>query len=269
MRTAAIVTVGSELVEGLRVDTNTAEIARALAPRGFRVARGGQRRRRHRRSRRRLEPPGGPLRPRRHHRRPRAHSRRHHPRGGLSGPGSAARCATTALAEGLGRRRGTPHVTPRRPSRCSCRRWCSKAPQVIAGDHRHRTRPCVADRRRTARAAARTASEMRPMLDALARSASRLVRAQPPRARSGRADRVRRAGRSPSARSSRYDGVGLTVLARPGDVRVLLLDDGRGRRGARRGGGRGRADARRALLLVDDGATLAESLVRSAIDARA
>lgn len=36
--TAAIVTVGSELVEGLRVDTNTAEIARSLAPRGFRVA---------------------------------------------------------------------------------------------------------------------------------------------------------------------------------------------------------------------------------------
>lgn len=35
--TAAIVTVGSELVEGLRLDTNTAEIARALAPRGFRV----------------------------------------------------------------------------------------------------------------------------------------------------------------------------------------------------------------------------------------
>lgn len=36
-RTATIVTVGSELVEGLRVDTNTAEIARSLAPRGFRV----------------------------------------------------------------------------------------------------------------------------------------------------------------------------------------------------------------------------------------
>lgn len=35
--TAAIVTVGSELVEGLRLDTNTAEIARSLAPRGFRV----------------------------------------------------------------------------------------------------------------------------------------------------------------------------------------------------------------------------------------
>ena len=35
--TAAIVTVGSELVEGLRLDTNTAEIARALAPRGFAV----------------------------------------------------------------------------------------------------------------------------------------------------------------------------------------------------------------------------------------
>lgn len=37
MRSAAIVTVGSELVEGLRVDTNTAEIARALGPRGFTV----------------------------------------------------------------------------------------------------------------------------------------------------------------------------------------------------------------------------------------
>jgi len=36
-RTAAIVTVGSELTEGLRVDTNTAEIARAAAPHGFRV----------------------------------------------------------------------------------------------------------------------------------------------------------------------------------------------------------------------------------------
>lgn len=37
-RTAAIVTVGSELTLGLRIDTNTAEIARALAPRGFHVA---------------------------------------------------------------------------------------------------------------------------------------------------------------------------------------------------------------------------------------
>jgi nicotinamide-nucleotide amidase len=35
---AAIVTVGSELVEGLRVDTNTAEIAREVARRGFKVA---------------------------------------------------------------------------------------------------------------------------------------------------------------------------------------------------------------------------------------
>lgn len=35
--TAAIITVGSELVEGLRVDTNTAEIARSLGPRGFTV----------------------------------------------------------------------------------------------------------------------------------------------------------------------------------------------------------------------------------------
>lgn len=37
MRSAAIVTVGSELVEGLRVDTNTAEVARALTERGFTV----------------------------------------------------------------------------------------------------------------------------------------------------------------------------------------------------------------------------------------
>lgn len=37
MRSAALVTVGSELTEGLRVDTNTAVIARALAPRGYRV----------------------------------------------------------------------------------------------------------------------------------------------------------------------------------------------------------------------------------------
>lgn len=36
-RTAAIVTVGSELVEGLRVDTNTAEIARTLNRCGLRV----------------------------------------------------------------------------------------------------------------------------------------------------------------------------------------------------------------------------------------
>lgn len=36
-RTAAIVTVGSELTEGLRVDTNTAEIARALGHHGFTV----------------------------------------------------------------------------------------------------------------------------------------------------------------------------------------------------------------------------------------
>ena len=37
-KSAAIVTVGSELTEGLRIDTNTAEIARDLHPYGFRVA---------------------------------------------------------------------------------------------------------------------------------------------------------------------------------------------------------------------------------------
>lgn len=37
MRTAAIVTVGSELVEGLRIDTNTSEIARALNAVGLTV----------------------------------------------------------------------------------------------------------------------------------------------------------------------------------------------------------------------------------------
>ena len=37
-RLAAIVTVGSELVEGIRVDTNTAQIARMLARKGFSVA---------------------------------------------------------------------------------------------------------------------------------------------------------------------------------------------------------------------------------------
>jgi len=36
-KAAAIVTVGSELVEGLRVDTNTAHIARAISRRGFSV----------------------------------------------------------------------------------------------------------------------------------------------------------------------------------------------------------------------------------------
>ncbi|MCL2503070.1 MAG: nicotinamide-nucleotide amidohydrolase family protein [Coriobacteriia bacterium] len=35
MQTAAVVAVGTELTAGLRVDTNTAEIARKLAPRGF------------------------------------------------------------------------------------------------------------------------------------------------------------------------------------------------------------------------------------------
>jgi len=37
LRSAAIVTVGSELVDGLRVDTNTAEVARALGRFGFSV----------------------------------------------------------------------------------------------------------------------------------------------------------------------------------------------------------------------------------------
>jgi nicotinamide-nucleotide amidase len=37
-RSAAIVTVGSELTEGLRIDTNTAEVARDLQRYGFRVA---------------------------------------------------------------------------------------------------------------------------------------------------------------------------------------------------------------------------------------
>ncbi len=37
-QTAAIVTVGSELTEGLRIDTNTSEIARAVARHGFDIA---------------------------------------------------------------------------------------------------------------------------------------------------------------------------------------------------------------------------------------
>jgi len=37
LSTAAIVTIGSELTQGLRIDTNTSEIARALTPRGFDV----------------------------------------------------------------------------------------------------------------------------------------------------------------------------------------------------------------------------------------
>jgi len=40
-RLAAIVTVGSELVEGIRVDTNTAHIARAIARKGFSVREAG------------------------------------------------------------------------------------------------------------------------------------------------------------------------------------------------------------------------------------
>lgn len=35
--TAAIITIGSELTQGIRIDTNTSEIARALTPRGFQV----------------------------------------------------------------------------------------------------------------------------------------------------------------------------------------------------------------------------------------
>ena len=35
---AAIITIGSELTEGLRIDTNTAEVARTITRRGFRVA---------------------------------------------------------------------------------------------------------------------------------------------------------------------------------------------------------------------------------------
>ena len=37
LSSAAVVTVGSELVDGLRVDTNTAEVARALSRFGFSV----------------------------------------------------------------------------------------------------------------------------------------------------------------------------------------------------------------------------------------
>lgn len=38
LRTAAVVTIGTELVEGLRIDTNTSDVSRALAPFGYRVS---------------------------------------------------------------------------------------------------------------------------------------------------------------------------------------------------------------------------------------
>jgi len=107
-------------------------------------------------------------------------------------------------------------------------------------------------------------SEMRPMLRALVERYP-LTRAEPHElgvVGMSESDAQVAAQRAIAAR----EGVALTVLARPGDVRVLLLDDGAGAAALAEAAMRVK-DALRERCYADDGATLSESVVRAALSA--
>lgn len=262
MRTAAIVTVGSELVEGLRVDTNTAEIARSLGPHGFRVLEtvsvgddidllaaalsrlvdlcdlvvttGG------------LGPTHDDI-----------------TRQAASQALGVPLIVDAALAEGLA------DVVARHRDPVAARQVLVQA-EVLEGaaviPATTGTAPGLVLQTSGALLALLPGppSEMRPMLDSF------LGRFPTVRAVARELGVVGLPESDVQVLAQRvlesYDGAVLTVLARPGDVRVLLLDDGAGARALDEAA----VEIARTLgehCYSSQGATLPESLVRSAITA--
>lgn len=257
---AAIVTVGSELVEGLRVDTNTAEIARALGPRGLRV--------------REALSVGDDIDVLATHlKRLGAVYDLVITTGGLGPTHDDVTRDAASLAFGLplvedprlvrllepAVRR---HRDPRAAEQVLVQARVLEGAQVI--DATTGTAPGLVFRtdRGIVALLPGPPSEMRPMLQALLQRYP-LVRAAP---RELGVVGMTESDAQVAAQSALngHPGVGLTVLARPGDVRVLLLDEGVGGRGLS-----GAADAVSEALgdrvYSDDGAALQEVVIREAV----
>ena len=257
LTSAAIVTVGSELTEGLRVDTNTAEIARDLQRYGFRVAEAlsvGDDVARIASALRRL---GG-----------------EHDlvvvTGGLGPTHDDVTTEAAAMALGLGVAPDpslvaflTPfvarHSDPDAAEQVLSQALVLSGAEVLAPTSGTAAGQVVATSGGALVLLPGPPREMRPMLTAwLARSSA--VRAAPidigvtgmPESDVQLAAQRALAGR---------DGVALAVLARPGDVRVLLFDEGAGECGLA-----GAADAVAAQIgdacYSTGGETLAETVVR-------
>ena len=262
MRSAAIVTVGSELVEGLRVDTNTAEIARALAPRGFHVVEA-------------VSVGDDVILLTDALARLRALCDLIITTGGL-GPthdditrDAASQALGAPLVHDEGLAAGLApvvarHSDPEAAKQVLVQALVLEGAQVIQATTGTAPGLVVETDGATVALLPGPPTEMRPMLEALLQRYP-LVRAQP-----------RELGVVGMTESDvqvaaqrvlkRYEGIVLTVLARPGDVRVLLIDDGAGVDLL----GRTAADVAAALgdrCYADDGVTLQAALVRSAIDA--
>jgi nicotinamide-nucleotide amidase len=256
---AAIVTIGSELVEGLRLDTNTAEIARALGPRGVRV-------------REALSVGDDKDVLAAHLRRLGAAYDLVITTGGLGPTHDDVTRDAASLAFGLplvedprlvkvlgpAVRR---HRDPRAAEQVLVQARVLEGAEVI--DATTGTAPGLVVRadRGVVALLPGPPSEMRPMLHALLERYP-LVRAEP--------HELGVAGMTESdaqvtAQSALepYAGVGFTVLARPGDVHILLLDDGAGAHGLSEAAGAvSRALGER--VYSDDGAPLQAVVIREA-----
>lgn len=256
---AAIVTIGSELVEGLRIDTNTAEIARALGPRGLRV-------------REALSVGDDKNLLAAHLKRLGAAYDLVITTGGLGPTHDDVTRDAASLAFGLPLAEDSRllkllepafrrHRDPRAAEQVLVQARVLKGAEVI--DATTGTAPGLIVQTDGGVVALLPGppSEMRPMLHALLERYP-LVRAEP--------HEIGVVGLTESdaqvtAQSALqgHSGVGLTVLARPGDVRVLLLDEGAGAQGL--------SDAAAAVcralgdrVYSDDGAPLQEIVIREA-----
>jgi nicotinamide-nucleotide amidase len=258
---AAIVTVGSELVEGLRIDTNTAEIARALAPRGLRVVEAlsvGDDVAVLAAALERLTASCGLV----------------VVTGGL-GPTHddiTREAASRALQKPLVRDQHLAawlepviarHRDPEAAAQVLVQAELLDGAEVFPATTGTAPGQLVATPLGALALLPGPPSEMRPMLHALVERYP-LSRAEP--------HELGVTGLSESDAQviaqrvlATHPGVALTVLARPGDVRVLLLDDGAGEQQLAAAAEQV-ADALGAHCYARDGASLAESLVRAATD---
>lgn len=256
---AAIVTVGSELVEGLRVDTHTAEIAQALGVRGFSVSEATS-------TGDDVLVLAATL----------ARLIADHDlvivTGGL-GP-THDDVTREAAARALGRTLvqdprlvskldtiSKRHIDPSAAAQIYAQALVIEGAEVIDATTGTAPGQIVVDNACTLALLPGPPSEMRPMLQVvLDRYPS--VRAQPVQLGVfgyGESDAQVRAQRA----LERHTGLSLTVLAKPGDVQVILFDEGAGESGLA-AAARDVAGALGARCYSTDGSTLAEVVVREA-----
>jgi len=262
--TAAIVTVGSELVEGLRVDTNTAEIAREVQRRGFRVAEAtsvgddqGE-----------LAVLLGRL----------AETHRLVVVTGGLGP-THDDVTRDAAAQALGREMAMDpalvdflqpfvarHTEPRSAAQVLTQALVIDGAEVLAPANGTAPGQVLATAAGTLVLLPGPPREMREMLErALARfTPVRAAARELGVAGMPESDAQHAAQRALEGRG----GIALTVLAKPGDIRVILLDEGAGEAGLDEAVAAVAAELGEACYATD-GSTLADVLVREAGVARA